>query len=385
MNPHSDNPAFGGEPPKKTKPAARKSAFSSQGSSPKKKVKILPKFSSNDVVDKNLKYVDDRRKGLIKSLATKFPRLNKKLMGGIELDTITCISALSGAGKSTISKCLRDSIYDLNKEIKNRQYVFNFEMLAHQQIGRSVVTKSNKALNKLYSIDESLTDSEFEQLKRYYNELRNRDIFFIETADTAETIANSLVYYWKTECQPHGKTLVYEIDHALLTKGANGQNEKERIDDLMYRLVDVKKYISSNGGHSVGIVLSQMNREIRKVDRIANKEMHRPDTSCLFGASSIEQCCDYIVFSHIPAKLGIKDYGVSKYPTVMHIGDKKYQIPYFELVKNRSGEPDITIPMWNRLHRFDFEEMDIEIFKDLHEQHLESGECTFVPQQSLNM
>jgi hypothetical protein len=53
------------------------------------KVKILQKFSSNDVVDKNLKYVDDRRNGRIKSLETKFPRLNKKLMGGIELDTIT--------------------------------------------------------------------------------------------------------------------------------------------------------------------------------------------------------------------------------------------------------------------------------------------------------
>lgn len=349
------------------------------------KVKILPKFSSSDVVDKNLKYVDDRRHGRIKSLETKFPRLNKKLMGGIELDTITCISALSGAGKSTISKCIRDSIYDLNKDIPNKQYVFNFEMLAHQQIGRSVVTASNKSLNKLYSIDDKLSDTEFAFLKTYYEGLRHRDIDFIETADTAETIANSIVWYWKTECQPHGKVLVYEIDHALLTKGAQGQNEKERIDDLMYRLIDVKKYISANGGHSVGIVLSQMNREIRKVERVANKEMHRPDTSCLFGASSIEQCCDYIIFSHMPGKLGIKDYGVAKYPTVMHIGDDKYHIPYFELVKNRSGEPDITIPMWNKLHRFDFEEMDIEIFKNLHEQHLEHGECHFNPQQSLKV
>ena len=65
-------------------------------------VKILEKFSSAHVVEKNLKYVDDRRKGLIKSLETKFPRLNKKLMGGIELDTITCVAALSGAGKSCL-------------------------------------------------------------------------------------------------------------------------------------------------------------------------------------------------------------------------------------------------------------------------------------------
>ena len=103
------------------------------------KVKILEKFSSDEVVKRNLKYVDDRRKGLIKSLETKFPRLNKKLMGGIELDTITCVAALSGAGKSTISKCLRDSIYELNKEVDSKQYVFNFEMLAHQQIGHNQI------------------------------------------------------------------------------------------------------------------------------------------------------------------------------------------------------------------------------------------------------
>ena len=349
------------------------------------KVKILPKFSSDQVVDKNLKYVDDRRNGRIKSLTTKFPRLNKHLMGGIELDCILAISAMSGAGKSTLSKCIRDSIYDLNKEVDNRQYVFNFEMLAHQQIGRSVVTKSNKSMKELYSIDEPLTDEQFVNLKIYYDDLRTRDIWFIETADTAKTIADSLIYYWKTECQPYGKVMVYEIDHALLTKGNNNQGEKERVDDLMYRLVDVKKYISANDGHSVGIVLSQMNRIIRGVDRIANKEMHRPDTSCLFGASSIEQCSDYILFAHIPAKLGIKDYGVSKYPTVINVGTEKLQIPYFELVKNRSGEPDITIPMWNKLSRFDFDEMDMETFKNLHNQHLETGECYYNPQHELKV
>lgn len=376
MNPNSDRDSM--------VPPEHRGGFSPQKKKPKK-VKILPKFSSDQVVDKNLQYVDDRRNGRIKSLSTKFPRLNKHLMGGIELDCILAISAMSGAGKSTLSKCIRDSIYDLNKDVLNRQYVFNFEMLAHQQIGRSVVTKSNKSMKSLYSIDEPLSDEQFAKLTIYYDNLRTRDIWFIETADTAKTIADSLVYYWKTECQPYGRVMVYEIDHALLTKGDNNQSEKERVDDLMYRLVDVKKYISSQGGHSVGIVLSQMNRIIRGVERIANKEMHRPDTSCLFGASSIEQCCDYILFAHIPAKLGIKDYGVSKYPTVMTIGDETYQIPYFELVKNRSGEPDITIPMWNKLHRFDFDEMDMKIFKNLHDQHLETGTCHYDPQHSLDV
>ena len=161
--------------------------------------------------------------------------------------------------------------------------------------------------------------------------------------------------------------MVYEIDHALLCKGMDGQNERAKIDDLMYRLVDAKKYIAAQGGDSIGLVLSQMNREIRKTERVQNADMHRPGTECLFGASSIEQCSDYIVISHIPAKLGIQSYTANALPTRMQIGEDILQIPYFELVKNRTGVADLTIPMWNKLAFFDFDEMEKDVFLKLKE------------------
>ncbi len=139
----------------------------------------------------------------------------------------------------------------------------------------------------------------------------------------------------------------------------------------MYLLVDAKKYISSRGGHSVGIVLSQMNRDIRHVTRIQSQELHRPDTSCLFGASSIEQCSDYILFSHIPAKLGIQSYTPNQLPTRIKLPNGQLQqMVYFELVKQRSGQSDLTIPLWNKLEYFDFDEMDSETFKQLHEDSM---------------
>lgn len=88
----------------------------------------LPKLSSVEVVKQNLEYVDQRRKGLITSLKTKFSKLNKSLMGGLEWDTILCISALSGSGKSTLSKCIRDSLVTENPNQKFKQYIFNFEI-----------------------------------------------------------------------------------------------------------------------------------------------------------------------------------------------------------------------------------------------------------------
>lgn len=339
-------------------------------------------LTSAEVVAENLEYIDKRRKGEIRSLLTKYPKVNSVLMGGVELDTITCISALSGAGKSTLSKTFRDSFVDLNPDEKFKQYCFNFEMLAHQQIGRSISTLSKTKLRKLYSVDEPLSDEEFEKLKKYYDDLANREIYFIEVAGTPEEIANTIVSRWYTDCKPVGATIVYEIDHALLVRGRDGKGEKERIDELMYLLVDVKKYIAANGGHSVGIVLSQMNREIRDVKRVTNKGMHRPDTSCLFGASSIEMCCDYILFSHIPAKVNLATYTSNDLPTRIKVNDEVIQMVYFELVKQRSGASDITIPVWNKLAVFDFEEMDSGIFNNLLDQ-MRTGDKVCIPEVKL--
>ena len=74
---------------------------------------VLKKLDSAEVVRQNREYVRQRKEGEITSMKTKFTKLNNCLMGGIELDTITCISAMSGAGKSTLSKCFRDSFVAL--------------------------------------------------------------------------------------------------------------------------------------------------------------------------------------------------------------------------------------------------------------------------------
>jgi hypothetical protein len=57
--------------------------------------------------------------------------------------------------------------------------------------------------------------------------------------------------------------------------------------------------------------------------------------------------------------------------------DNYMQMAYFELLKQRSGESDLTIPMWNNLHRFDFEEMSKEIFYELVTEFRLRGECSF--------
>lgn len=237
----------------------------------------------------------------------------------------------------------------------------------------------------LYSVDTPLSDVDMNKLEEYYKYLASREISFIEVAGTAETIANTLMHRWMVDCKPTGATLVYEIDHALLIKKEGNDDDQATISKLMLALVDVKKWIATqkddfgNEGKSIGIVLSQMNRDIRKEARIMNADMHRPDTSCLFGSSAIEQACDYILFVHTPAKLGLVYYTNQKLPVNMIIEEKIVNIPYFELVKNRSGEPDITFPLWNKLKYFDFDEMDTSTFNKLHADFIGSN-CAKIPE-----
>jgi len=77
------------------------------------------------------------------------------------------------------------------------------------------------------------------------------------------------------------------------------------------------------------------------------------------------------VFVHTPAKLGIRQYTTANLPTWYELDGKKYMLPYFELVKNRSGTPGITIPLVNKLYKFDFDEMESDVFEDLVSQQRE--------------
>jgi replicative DNA helicase len=332
-------------------------------------VVALPLIPYTLALNQSKIYVQKRRNGEIPSLKTKFNKLNEQLMGGLELNSIITISALSGGGKSTLSMNIRNSIAELNSVLPIVQIIFNFEMLAHHQIGRYMSNKVRIKLKDLYSSNTILTDSQYSDIMKRYDdwEAKNYPMYFVEVSDSAKKIKQSLWYYYETLCKPTGSVLMYEIDHALLTRGKEGDKEKDKIDNLMQVLVELKKEIASDGGNSVGIILSQMNREIKSIERVTNPSLHSPVTSDLFGASSIEFASDVVLIQHIPVKINIKSYTESGYPVeYIHIlpdGTEEFEdAMYLHIVKNRSGEPGLIIPLINELKYFNIEELETEEF-----------------------
>lgn len=95
----------------------------------------------SDATDEILNYINHRRKGIIKSLKTRWPKFNRQCMGGIEANVIYSICGISGSGKSSFANSLETDLFDLNPDERFVVLNFNFE-----------IRKNNLLILKLYSV-----------------------------------------------------------------------------------------------------------------------------------------------------------------------------------------------------------------------------------------
>lgn len=340
---------------------------------------LLEYIPAEQAAKQNFQYIKDRKDGKIKSMSTSLKRLNKHLMGGIEFNTITAIAAPSGGGKSALAKVFRNDFFELNPWCDFNYICFNLEMLCHQQIARQATTHFRKTLHELYSVEEELSDEVLEQIKKYYQEIISKqNLYFVEKAGFAKDIAHTIYTFWRDQCRPLGKVCIFEVDHTLLTLGKDGQREKERVDELMHELVLTKKKISAEGGVFIGLVLSQLNRDHKSTERIADPSQHAIRTSDIFAASSIEFASDLILAQNMPAKLGIQSYTMEGYPTVYQIEQENGELEnvnalYLHNIKNRSGETDKIYPLENKLKYFEVSEIDLDDFQRRHQEFITTG------------
>lgn len=248
--------------------------------------KHLPRILTQaQAVMQNKEYIRKRASGEIMFLETCYPRLNKALM--LEPNTMLTIVGMSGTGKSTISKRISNSIHaNLLKTNKSAFGLsFNFEMLAQKTIGREVANMSKMSLAELYSSEHPLAEAKMEEVfSKYHSQLFNYPLIYVEEPQDYKVIGDTIYFYWSSLCKD-GEYLVVEIDHAVITKGRTGDNQKDKIDNLMEELNRVKKRIAYEGGNIFFIILSQMNRDIKSTERIQNPSLHYPNSSDIFAAS----------------------------------------------------------------------------------------------------
>lgn len=240
----------------------------------------------------------------------------------------------------------------MNPEQKFKVLSFEFEMLGQDQALRNISGKLEKSTKYILSAENNkVSDNEMRQVEHALETYASYPIYFVDQIGTVDEVVQTVDEFAQNEqLLEKGERLIVTIDHVLLTKGLQGQDEKMIIDSLMHACVSMKKRYAAMGIPILIIVLGQLNRNIETPERVLNPQLHYPTKNDIFGASSMYYSSDYVLITHKPAVVdGIKSYyGPSRvgYPNglpVFNPYSEEQAMVYWHLIKERFGNPKIMM------------------------------------------
>lgn len=279
------------------------------------------------VAQEAINYIAGRRDHNIVSLKTRWEKLNRQCMGGIEPNTIYTFAGISGTGKSSLCNTITTDIIDLNPDVEIVVLNFSLEMVGFRQVGRTLSSKLRKTTSTLYSSETDLDDETFRKVIAVSNKLKEYPIYFVDDPGTPMQIEQTINSFYEKYIKGTGKHFVITYDHTLLTKQIG--SVIETTSELEKVFIRVKKLPLTSI-----IQIAQMNREIEKPERINNPSAHYPMRSDLSSSDAMFQASDYVFVLHRPEILNIAEYGPNRLPTTNKV--------YMHLLKNRdAGKPCI--------------------------------------------
>lgn len=279
------------------------------------------------VAQEAINYIAGRRNDDIVSLKTRWEKLNRQCMGGIEPNTVYTIAGISGSGKSSFANLIQGDLIDLNPNANIIILTFSLEMVGFRQVGRTLSNKLRKTTSDLYSAETHLDDETFSKVINVSNQLKKYPIYFVDTPGTPTQVEEIIRWFYDTYVKGSDKHFIVIYDHALLTKQVG--SVIETISELERVFIQVKKLPLTSV-----LQIAQMNRNIEQPERINSNASHYPMRSDLSSSDAIFQASDYVLVIHRPEILGIQEYGPNRLPTNNKV--------YIHILKNRdAGKPCI--------------------------------------------
>ena len=251
----------------------------------------------NKSVSQSIAVIKDAMNGKRNVLKTKWPRLNRNLLGGLQQGKLYVVAGRPGVGKSAFSNQLIFDILDRNPLKKLVVLYWTFEMPGYQQIMRSAAKDVNKQIADLLSVDAQLSQGEFSDYTSKVQKYSNYEIYFNNHPKSMQFIkdTNESLFQERPDV-----TMVNLFDHSRLIAGT--------ADTELQRLNTVSKgcmWMQSKMG-TINILLSQLNRNIEQEHRA--KDQYQPMLSDLFGGDSIGQDAHVVMMLQRPHDLyGITD------------------------------------------------------------------------------
>ena len=250
--------------------------------------------------------------------ATKWSRLNKNLLGGLQPGKMYVIAGRPGVGKSAFSNQLIFDTLDVNNTKNLIVLYWTFEMPGYQQILRAGSKKANKQVLELLSVEQKLSDKSFKEYRSEVIKYNNYPIYFNNIPRDMEFIKETNVEV--TNKKPDF-TVINVFDHSRLVLG-NADSELQRLNTVSKGCM----WMQSRMG-TVNILLSQLNRNIEQEHRAKNQ--YQPLLTDLFGGDSIGQDAHVVMMLQRPFDL----YGI----TDLYCNEDPKGLLACHVEKNRDG------------------------------------------------
>tara|TARA_R110002012_G_scaffold1863_3_gene8968 strand:+ start:174 stop:1094 length:921 start_codon:yes stop_codon:yes gene_type:complete len=246
-------------------------------------------------VKQSLVVVKDAMLGNRNVIPTKWPRLNRNLLGGLQPGKLYVIAGRPGVGKSAFSNQLIFDVLDANTRPMIVLY-WTFEMPGYQQIMRSASKDLKKGLGELFSLDSPLSEADFNKYAANATRYNDYEIYFNNHPRSMESIINSneriFIAY-------PDKTIINVFDHSRLISG-KAETELQRLNVVSKGCMHMQSKMGT-----INILLSQLNRNIEQEHRAKNQ--YQPLLTDLFGGDSIGQDAHVVMILNRPHDL----YGIT--------------------------------------------------------------------------
>ena len=249
-------------------------------------------------VNQSLSIVKNAMNGKRNVYPTKWPRLNKNLLGGLQGGKMYVIAGRPGVGKSAFSNQLVFDLLDVNANKNMIILYWSFEMPGYQQVMRSASKSVNKQLGDLLSVEARLKDEEFKDYANSVQKFNKYPVFFNNIPRTMEYIkqTNEQVFMKSPNAR-----VVNVFDHSRLIKGQNEHTELQKLNEISKGCMWMQSKMEV-----INILLSQLNRNIEQEHRAKNQ--YQPLLTDLFGGDSIGQDAHVVMILNRPYDI----YGITK-------------------------------------------------------------------------
>ena len=151
------------------------------------------------VTQEAVDYIRSRKEHKISSLKTRWNKLNRVCMGGIEPNIVMTITGISASGKSSFVNELSTDLIDLNPGKNVVVLNFSLEMVAFRQVGRTLSNKLRKTTSTLYSSETSLDDASFGQVVKVCNQLKEYPIYFVDSPTTPMQVEEIIFNFYNQQ------------------------------------------------------------------------------------------------------------------------------------------------------------------------------------------